>query len=130
MNAYKLTLNHTARSYCVTPVETVPELVDRLMQEPHIPLCNAYRLGKFIFLNDADYIEDDSIFVVITPAQGNVKDIFRVVDWFDVPQCCQRREISNQVRRIVGGKSEFHDIHFSNIHLEPPEDHEYCMHCK
>lgn len=73
MIAHKLTLNHTARSYCVLPVDTMPELVDRLMLEPHSPLCNAFRFGNFLFLNDADHIDDDSNFVVMTPARERSK---------------------------------------------------------
>jgi hypothetical protein len=115
---------HDKRIWCITPVSSAEELIDRLHRHTWT-LCTGFRLGEYLFLNDATGEDGAQQYAVLHDrGEGRFRQIESwTVSWMN------RDQLAQHVADCLAG--QLADADWSRTvkpTLESPEQHGRC-HC-
>lgn len=110
---------HETRRWTVRDVETPEELV-RLLTEHDWTCCSGFRLGRFLWLNDATGPDGAQEYAVIDTTTGRQIESI-TVSWCDAGRL---REIVGQIE-----SGEFVDMGAFAPKIETGAEHGRCQHC-
>lgn len=111
---------HANRVFSVSNVGTAEELADKLTNYSWC-LCNGFRLGGLLFLNDATSEDGAGEFAVVEEAtRRQVESI--TFSW------CSKDEALKYINDLVGGEPGIDMGKISN-RIENCSDHERCRFC-
>lgn len=114
---------HKNRSFSVADVVTAEELAKKLTQYTW-SLCNGFRLGELLFLNDSTSPDGLQEYAVVhEPTSIQVESI--TFGWCN---CEQALELIREVQRDVAKGTNL-DLDRITNKIQTPQEHGRCGHC-
>jgi hypothetical protein len=115
---------HKKRIWSIFPAESPEWLAEQLTQCTYCG-CNGFRLGNYLFVNDATCADGAQEYAVLMPAGDDYVQIESLTfSWMT-----QAKALSI-IRRVLAG--EFDNEQYGRVEagrFETPEEHGRCHHC-
>jgi hypothetical protein len=115
---------HNNRIWQVEDVESSEELAHKLTSA-RLCCCNAFRLGGYIFANDANSADGAQEYAVLRPGPRG----FQRVGSIAFSGLAPKRALE-LIQRTIAGESDSDVGIVDAERFQTPEDHEYCGHCR
>jgi len=115
---------HRKRIWSVFPAASAEWLAEQLTQYTYCG-CNGFRLGEYLFVNDATCADGAQEYAVLKPAGEHYVQIESLTfSWMT------QEKALDIIRRVLAG--EFDDERYATIdprRFQTPEEHGRCYHC-
>ena len=116
---------HERRGWCVAEAETAEDLAVKLTEHSWT-LCTAFRLGDYLFLNDATSEDGAAEFGIVKPVRGGAYVQIESIT-FSWTTTEKAKEL---IRRTLDGKYDEQILARDlSLRIETPEVHGRCAHC-
>jgi len=117
---------HERRSFCVGPAKSAEDLAKKLTGQTWT-LCTGFRLGGYLFLNDATHEDGAQEYAVFREPRGPL-EMYRQVESITMSWCSYDKALG-YIRRVLLGEFDGGSWDTPAPHVESKAVHGVCGHC-